>query len=193
MPKKAVRPLTQKQQSQLYARMADRKRKELDFLETVRKANKTLDEDAIYYPQLPPTWKPRQAFQSASQATTIIPAPYQVNMAGFNPYASASNTVSTAVPQSIAQAEATGKKEALEDIPQEDEELNMEGIATDEPAPVITTNPFEEEDTTKQPAELPVEEEDMDLSEFDDFGTGRLFGNGVSGRRMMNHRRRMYY
>lgn len=168
-----------------------------DLLEAIRRANQTLDEDEFYFPQAPPSWRPNQGFQPAGNPTFIVPAPYipnanQINPYApasasiLNPYASASNTaISSAInPQTILDRVAgeppmkkvdMGAEEAEEEIPQAS--TNPEVVAEDKPT---EEDPF-------------AEMGDLDLSEFDDFGTGRLFGNGVSGRRRRNLRRGYFY
>lgn len=143
----------------------------------------TLNEDDTDPFGLPNAWRPNQAFAPAGNPVAIVPAPNAPIAGAFAPNAPAVNFAQPANPQPVAvapqfQDAVIPNMEVVSNAPQEDEgEEEMEGIDEDEPTP---QEPFDEI-------------ENMDLSEFDDFGTGRLFGNGVSGRRRMNYRRRMYY
>lgn len=168
------------------------KRNTAQLEEAMKRARQTLAEEAFYYPNIPSNWRPNQGFAPAGNPSFIVPTPYQAPPIGsYNPFMPApsgvpmnrSEPAMTRVDMpEVANVVAQQQEEVNLTTPQEGDDIELEGIASDEPAPNIYSNPFETE----------AQADDMDLNE-EDFGLSSLYGNGVSGRRMMNHRRRMYY
>lgn len=154
-----------------------------DLDEAMKRAREALEDEARSYRS---SWRPNQRFAPAGNALTIIPAPNAPAIQGnFMPNAPAGAYAQPHQPQVVPVA--------FQDAPEENEGVELEGIDADE-------EEFPRVDIDYQQATANDREEDpygelgdVDLSEFDDFGTGRLFGNGISGRRRMNYRRGMYY
>lgn len=149
----------------------------------------TLNEDNTNPYGLPNAWRPIVPYAPAGNPAVIVPAPNAPALQGnFVANAPAGNLAQPANPQ--FQDVNLG---AINVAPEEDGGVEEEGIDEDEEIPRVDIN-YQQATANDRIQQDPFAElGDVDLSEFDDFGTGRLFGNGVSGRRIMNHRRRMYY